>query len=149
MDDILFMKNELYVCWVLLFKFCVKIFFIDYFVVFEILGVVDKVDKDDMLLKEVNKFGFLNFDEVFFVEDEVFIVGQFIVMMLVKFVFCVEEVVRVVKVEYEELFVVLIIEEVIEYDSFYNVFCEIKKGDIEEVFKKCDYVFIGIVRMGG
>lgn len=40
-------------------------------------------------------------------------------------------------------------EEVIEKESFYNFFREIKKGDLEGVFEKCDYIFIGVVRMGG
>ena len=56
---------------------------------------------------------------------------------------------RAVKVEYEELPAIFSIEEAIQEDSFFDFYREIKKGDVEEAFKKCDYVFTGVARMGG
>lgn len=54
------------------------------------------------------------------------------------------------QVEYEDLPVILTIEEAIEANSFFEYDRRMKKGKpIEEAFKESDYVFEGTTRMGG
>jgi xanthine dehydrogenase/oxidase len=98
---------------------------------------------------EANKFGPPNFDEVFFAEDEVFTAGQVIALVLATTPAKAVDAARAVKVDYEELPSILTIEEAIEKESYHNFYREIKKGNTEEAFKNCDYVFTGTARMGG
>ncbi|KAK7429576.1 hypothetical protein QQZ08_003955 [Neonectria magnoliae] len=148
-DDIPAMKNELHACYVLSKKAHAKIKSIDYSVALDMPGVVDVVDKDDMPYAEANQFGPPYFDEVFFAEDEVFTAGQPIAIVLATTPAKAQHAARAVKVEYEELPAIFSIEEAIEKESYHNFFKELKKGDPEEAFKKCDYVFTGTARMGG
>ncbi|CAM1510465.1 Fc.00g008000.m01.CDS01 [Cosmosporella sp. VM-42] len=148
-DDIPAMKNELHACYVLSKKAHAKIKSVNYSDALDIPGVVDIIDKDDMPSREANKFGAPHFDEVFFAEDEVFTTGQPIAMVLAKTAARAQEAARAVKVEYEDLPAIFSIEEAIEKGSFHEFYREIKKGDVEEAFKNCDYVFTGISRMGG
>lgn len=60
---------------VFLIKVYVKLLLVDFLFVFDVLGVVDYIDKNDMFSLVVNYWGVLYFEEVFFVEDEVYIVG--------------------------------------------------------------------------
>lgn len=148
-DDIPPMKNELYACYVLSKKAHAKIKSIDYSEALDMSGVVDVVDKDDLPSPEANKFGAPHFDEIFFAEDHVFTVGQPIALVLATTAAKAQQAARAVKVEYEELPAIFSIEEAIEKESFHNFYREIKNGDVEEAFKKCDYVFTGTARMGG
>jgi xanthine dehydrogenase/oxidase len=148
-DDIPPLKNELYGCLVLSTKAHAKILSVDYSAALEVAGVVDYVDKNDMPSPEANRWGAPGFEEVFFAEDTVYTAGQPIGLILATSAARAAEGARAVKVEYEELPAVFSIEEAIEKESFFNFFREIKKGDPEEAFKKCDYVFTGVARMGG
>lgn len=148
-DDIPAMKNELHGCYVLSSRAHAKIKSIDYLAALDIPGVVDYIDKDDMPSEDANKFGAPHFDEVFFADGEVHTAGQPIAMILATSALKAQEAARAVKIEYEELPAVLTIEEAIEKDSFHNLYREIRKGDTEEAFKSCDYVFTGTARMGG
>ncbi|KAH8714207.1 molybdopterin binding aldehyde oxidase/xanthine dehydrogenase [Ilyonectria robusta] len=148
-DDIPALKNELHGCYVLSKKAHAKIKFVDYSEAVNMPGVVDIVDKDDMPSAEANKFGPPNFDEVFFAEDEVFTAGQVIALVLATTPAKAVDAARAVKVDYEELPSILTIEEAIEKESYHNFYREIKKGNTEEAFKNCDYVFTGTARMGG
>lgn len=148
-DDIPALKNELHACYVLSTRAHAKITSVDYSVALDMPGVVDKVDKDDMPSTDANKFGAPHFDEVFFADGEVHTAGQVIAIILATSVLKAEAAARAVKVEYEDLPSVLTIEEAIEKDSFHPHYREIKKGDTEEAFKNCDYVFTGTARMGG
>ncbi|KAF4977571.1 hypothetical protein FZEAL_5942 [Fusarium zealandicum] len=148
-DDIPALKNELYACYVLSKRAHAKIVSVDYAAAFDMAGVVDIVDKDDMPSTEANKFGAPNFDEVFFAEGVVLTAGQPIALVLATSPTRAQEAARAVKVEYEDLPAVLSIEDAIEADSFHKFYREIKKGDTEEAFKNCDHVFTGTVRMGG
>ncbi|KAG6005944.1 hypothetical protein E4U21_007507 [Claviceps maximensis] len=148
-DDIPALKNELFGCWVLSSKAHAKIKSVDYTLALEMPGVVDYIDKNDMPSAEANKFGAPNFDEVFFAEGEVHTAGQAIAMILATSANRAAEAARAVKVEYEELPSILTIEEAIDQKSFHPTYREIKKGDTEEAFKNCDYIFTGSARMGG
>jgi xanthine dehydrogenase/oxidase len=148
-DDIPSMKNELHACWVLSTKAHAKIKSIDYSVALDMPGVIDYVDKNDMPSAAANRMGAPHFDEPFFAEDEVFTAGQPIAMILATSALKARDAAKAVKIEYEELPSILTIEEAIEKESFHDHYREIKKGDTEEAFKKCDYVFTGTARMGG
>ncbi|KAM7220208.1 molybdopterin binding Aldehyde oxidase/xanthine dehydrogenase [Rhypophila decipiens] len=148
-DDIPPARNELYGCIVFSTKAHAKLLSVDYSAALDIPGVVDYVDKNDMPSPRANRWGAPHFQETFFAEDEVFTAGQPIGMILATSAAKATEGARAVKVEYEELPAVFSMEEAIEKESFYNYFREIKKGDPEEAFKKCDYTFSGVARMGG
>ena len=148
-DDIPPQKNELYGGWVLSTKARAKIRSIDYSKALEMPGVIDYIDKNDMPSKEANKFGPPHFDEVFFAEDEVFSAGQAIAMILATSASRAQDAARAVVIEYEVLPSILTIEEAVEQESYHPVYREIKKGNTEEAFQKCDHVFTGNVRMGG
>ncbi|KAL2142803.1 hypothetical protein VTI28DRAFT_697 [Corynascus sepedonium] len=148
-DDIPPLKNELYGCLVLSTKAHAKLKSVDFTPALDIPGVVDYVDKNDMPSARANRWGAPHFQETFFAEDEVYTAGQPIGLILATSAARAAEGARAVKIEYEELPAIFTIEEAIEKESFFEFFKEIKKGDTEEAFKNCDYVFTGIARMGG
>ncbi|KAF7547775.1 hypothetical protein G7046_g8908 [Stylonectria norvegica] len=148
-DDMPPLKNELHGCYVLSKKAHAKIKSVDYSDALDMPGVVDFVDKDDMPSKEANKFGAPHFDELFLADGEVLTAGQPIAMIVATSSAKAQAAARAVKVEYEELPAILSIEDAIEKDSFHKFYRQIKTGDTEEAFKKCDYVFTGTARMGG
>ena len=148
-DDIPPMKNELYGCLVLSKRAHAKLISVDHTPALDIPGVVDYVDKNDMPSARANRWGAPHFQETFFAEDEVYTAGQPIGLILATSAARAAEGARAVKVEYEDLPAVFSIEEAIEKESFFDFFREIKKGDPEETFKDCDYVFTGTARMGG
>jgi xanthine dehydrogenase/oxidase len=148
-DDIPPMKNELYGCLVLSTKAHAKLKSVDHAPALDVPGVVDYIDKNDMPSARANRWGAPHFQETFFAEDEVYTAGQPIGLVLATSAARAAEGARAVKVEYEELPAVFTIEEAIEKESFFEFFREIKKGDPEETFKNCDYVFTGTARMGG
>ncbi|KAL7624279.1 hypothetical protein AAE478_005839 [Parahypoxylon ruwenzoriense] len=148
-DDIPPLKNELHASLVLSTKAHAKIKSIDYSAALDIPGVVDIVDKNDLHNPEDNKWGAPNFDDLFFVEDEVFTAGQPIAVVLATSQARAVEGARAVKIEYEDLPAIFTMEEAIEKESFHKYFRYIKKGDPEEAFKHCDYTFTGVSRMGG
>jgi xanthine dehydrogenase/oxidase len=148
-DDIPPLKNELYGCLVLSTRAHAKLKSVDHTPALEIPGVVDYIDKSHMPSPRANRWGAPHFEETFFAEDEVYTTGQPIGLVLATSAARAAEGARAVKIEYEELPAIFTIEEAIEKDSFFNFFREIKKGDPEDAFKKCDYVFTGTTRMGG
>ena len=148
-DDIPPLANELHGCLVLSTKAHAKILSVDYSAALEVPGVVDYVDRHDMPRPEANRWGAPYFEEVFFAEDEVLTCGQPVAMILAKTALQAAEGARAVKVEYEELPAIFTMEEAIEKESFYKFFKEIKKGDPEAAFAKCDHVFSGVARVGG
>lgn len=148
-DDIPPLKNELCAAIVFSTRPHAKILSRDYSAALDIPGVIDVVDKDDLHHLSDNKWGAPNFDDVFFAEDEVFTAGQPIAIVLATSQAKAAEGVRAVKIEYENLPAVFTMEEAIEQESFHKYFRYIKKGDVEEAFKDCDYTFSGVARMGG
>jgi len=147
-DDIPPQKNELYGCLVLSSKAHAKLLSVDASPALELPGVVNWVDKNDVS-KEGNWWGAPVCDEVFFAEDEVFTAGQPIGMILASTANQAEAGARAVLVEYEDLPAIYTIEEAIEKQSFFEHYRYIRKGDVEEAFKNCDYVIEGTSRMGG
>lgn len=147
-DDIPPQKNELYGCLVLSTKAHAKLLSVDASPALDLPGVVDWVDRND-IGKEANWWGAPVCDEVFFAEDEVFTAGQPIGMVLANTSSQAEAGARAVLVQYEDLPAIFTIEEAIEKQSFFEHYRYIRKGDVEEAFKNCDFVFEGSTRMGG
>ncbi|KAI0008436.1 xanthine dehydrogenase [Xylariaceae sp. FL0662B] len=148
-DDIPPLKNELYGCLVLSTRAHARIKSIDYSAALDIPGVIDIVDKNDLHNPESNRWGAPSFDDRFFAEDEVFTAGQPIAVVLATSQARAAEGVRAVKIDYEDLPAIFTMEEAIEKESFHTFYRYIKKGDVEEAFKHCDYTFTGVSRMGG
>jgi len=148
-DDIPSLKNELHAAYVFSQKPHAKIVSVDYSPALDIPGVVDYVDASDMPNAAANRFGAPYFDELFFAEGEVFSHGQAIAMILATSSVIAQLAARAVKVVYEDRPAIMTIEEAIQQDSYHDLYREIKKGDVEQAFKDCDYVFTGTARMGG
>jgi xanthine dehydrogenase/oxidase len=148
-DDIPVQKNELYGCLVLSTKARAKLISVDFSPAMELPGVVDFVDHNDMPSPQANYWGAPVADELFLAVDEVYTAGQPIGMILADSAAHAAAGARAVKIEYEELPAVFTMEEAIEQKSFYDHNRYIKKGDTDEAFKKADYVFTGVSRMGG
>lgn len=148
-DDIPHQQNELYGCLVLSTKAHAKLLSVDASPAMEIPGVVDFVSHKDLESPERNWWGAPMCDEVFFAVDEVFTAGQPIGMILAKTPKQAEAGTRAVKIEYEDLPAIFTIEEAIQQESYFEHYRYIKRGDTENAFNKCDYVFSGIARMGG
>ncbi|KKK21105.1 putative xanthine dehydrogenase HxA [Aspergillus ochraceoroseus] len=148
-DDIPVQKNELYGCMVLSTKPHAKIISVEADAALDIPGVVDYVNHKDLPSPKANWWGAPNRDEVFFAVDKVTTAGQPIGMILANTAKAAEEGARAVKVEYEDLPVILSIEEAIEAESFFEHYRYIACGDTESAFKDADHVITGVSRMGG
>jgi xanthine dehydrogenase/oxidase len=114
------------------------------------LGYVDKND----ISKEANLWGSIVKDEQFFADGEVFSHGQPIGLVYAESVLKAQAAARAVKVEYEDLPVILTIDEAIAANSFFAYGKELKKGaavdgKMSEVWAKCDRIFEGTSRVGG
>ncbi|KAL2866591.1 putative xanthine dehydrogenase HxA [Aspergillus lucknowensis] len=148
-DDIPVQKNELYGCMVLSTKAHANLLRVDTEAALDVSGVVEYVNHTDLPSPRANWWGAPNCDEVFFAVDKVTTAGQPIGMILATSARAAEEGARAVKVEYEDLPVILTIEEAIEAESFFEHFRYIKNGDPENAFKEADQVIEGVTRMGG
>ncbi|PYH45286.1 putative xanthine dehydrogenase HxA [Aspergillus saccharolyticus JOP 1030-1] len=148
-DDIPIYQNELYGCMVLSTKAHAKLLNVDPSDALDIPGVVDYVDHTDLPTPEANFWGAPNADELFFAVDEVNTAGQPIGMILATSAKIAEEAARAVKVEYEDLPMILSIEEAIEAKSFFEHYRYIQSGDVESAFEKAAHVFTGESKMGG
>ena len=148
-DDIPVQKNELYGALVLSTKPRAKLLNVDETPAMEMPGVITWVSHHDLPDPEANWWGAPNCDEVFFAVNEVFTAGQPIGMILATSARQAEAGARAVIVEYEELPAIFTIEQAISHESFFPHFRYIKKGDVEQAFKKADHVFCGTARVGG
>lgn len=114
------------------------------------LGHVDKSD----LSKEANLWGSVVKDEPFFADGEVFAQGQPIGLVYAESALKAQEAARAVRVEYEELPIILTIDDAIAAKSFFEYNKELKKGapidgNMPDIWAKCDKVFEGTSRVGG
>ena len=148
-DDIPVQKNELYGCLVLSTKAHAKLLEVDASSALQVPGVVEWVDRHDVVTPKANWWGSPVCDEVFFAEDEVYTAGQPIGMILANSARQAEAGARAVLVKYQELPAIFTIEEAVETKSFFQHYRYIKKGDAEKAFAEADHVFTGTVRMGG
>ncbi len=114
------------------------------------LGYVDKND----ISKEANLWGSIVKDEQFFADGEVFSHGQPIGLVYAETALKAQAAARVVRVEYEDLPVILTIDEAIAANSFFIYGKELKKGaavddKMSEIWATCDKIFEGTSRIGG
>jgi xanthine dehydrogenase/oxidase len=148
-DDIPVQKNELYGAMVLSAKAHAKLLSVDPSPAFELPGVVEWVDHNDLPNPQANWWGAPNCDEVFFAVDEVFTAGQPIGMILARSAKEAEAAARAVKIKYEDLPAIFTIEEAIAKESYFDHHRFIKKGNPAKAFEEADHIFSGTVRMGG
>jgi len=148
-DDIPLQVNELYGCLVLSTKAHAKLLSVDPMPALDLPGVVEWVDRHDVVNPKANWWGAPVCDEVFFAEEEVFTAGQPIGMILAETARQAEAGARAVLIKYEELPAIFTIEEAVEKQSFFAHFHYIHKGDTEKAFQEADHVFTGTTRMGG
>jgi len=114
------------------------------------LGYVDK----DSIPKEANLWGSVLKDEPFFADGEVFSHGQPIGLVYAETALQAQAAARAVRIVYEDLPVILTIDEAIEAKSFFKHGKILKKGAVIEgnmdgVWAKCGRVFEGVTRIGG
>jgi len=114
------------------------------------LGYVDKND----LSKEQNLWGSIKRDEPIFADGIVESHGQVIGMVYAETAIQARKAARLVKIVYEDLPVILTIDEAIEANSFFAHGRQLKKGaaihsKMEDAFGNCDAIFEGTIRMGG
>jgi xanthine dehydrogenase/oxidase len=114
------------------------------------LGYVDKND----ISKEANLWGSIVKDEPFFADGEVFSEGQPIGLVYAETALKAQEASRAVKVVYEELPVLLTIDEAIAANSFFKYGKQLRKGlaqeeNMDKVWSQCDRIFEGNIRVGG
>lgn len=148
-DDIPVQRNELYGAVVLSTKAHAKILSVDFSPAIKLLGFAGWVDHNDLPTPESNCWGAPSCDEVFFAVDEVFTAGQPIGMVLADSAKHAEAGARAVMVQYEELPAIFTIEEAIVQQSYFDHYRYIKKGDVEEAFRRADHVVSGVARIGG
>ena len=148
-DDIPRAVNELYGGVVLSTKAHATILRVDPSKAFEIPGVYDYVDHNDLPSEKANRWGAPKCDDYFFAEDKVTSAGQPIGFIVATSPKAAEEGVRAVKIEYEDLPAILTIEQAIEAGSFFEDRRSIECGDTETAFKNADHVFTGETRIAG
>ncbi|KZF25825.1 hypothetical protein L228DRAFT_255281 [Xylona heveae TC161] len=151
-DDIPHQERELYGALVMSKKAHAKILGVDWRPAFD-AGAVGYVDKHS-IPKAANVWGSIVKDEPFFAEEEVLCHGQPIGMVYAETSLKAQAAARAVHVDYDDLPVILTIDEAIEAKSFFKHGKELKKGSalndsMDEAFKCCDRIFEGTTRIGG
>ncbi|KAE8449862.1 hypothetical protein EG329_007339 [Mollisiaceae sp. DMI_Dod_QoI] len=114
------------------------------------VGYVDKHD----LAPEANLWGSVVKDEPFFADGEVFSHGQPIGLVYAETALRAQAAARAVKIVYEDLPIILTIDEAIAAKSFFKHGKILKKGialedKMDDIWTNCDQVFEGTTRMGG
>lgn len=173
-DDMPSVGNEAFAGLVLSTRAHAKILSVDPRAALEQEGVLAFVDHRDLPNERANYWGSAAIDEVFFAVDEVISHGQIIGAVVAKNRIIASKAAKLVKIEYEDLPVVLTIEEVsaesllspptrwitnalpsprqaIEQKSFHPQYNRrIARGiEIETALAESDFVLEGMTRMGG
>ncbi|KAK4700783.1 hypothetical protein P7C70_g5458, partial [Phenoliferia sp. Uapishka_3] len=150
-DDMPKVGNEGYGALVLSKRAHAKILKVDTKEALELEGVYNWVDHNDLPNQRANYWGAAAIDEVFFAVDEVVAYGQPIGMIVATTKIIAQKAARLVKIEYEDLPVILTIEEAIEQNSFHEMYDRrIERGDeIEMALAASELTLEGEARMGG
>jgi xanthine dehydrogenase/oxidase len=114
---------------------------------------VGYVDKND-LPKHLNSWGSIRRDEPFFADGTVHSHGQVIGLVYAETAIQAQEAAKLIRVVYDDLPVILSIDEAIAANSLYPHGRELRKGagvggSMDDVFSRCDRTFEGVVSMGG
>eukprot|EP00795_Rhopilema_esculentum_P016010 gene16010-7346_t len=148
-DDMAKTKGELELVFVTSTKPHAKILDIDPSEALLIDGVVDFVSHKD-LSPERNLTGIPDFsnDEELFASKVVHCVGQVIGAVVATDKNIARRAANKVKVSYEELPAIVTIEQAIAANSYYGDLIELKRGNVQEEFDKCDHIIEGTMRTG-
>ncbi|EOO00385.1 putative xanthine dehydrogenase protein [Phaeoacremonium minimum UCRPA7] len=153
-DDIPRQESELFGGIVFSTKAHAKLLDIDWKPALELPGVVGYIDKND-LRPELNVWGSVRRDEPFFADGKVESHGQVIGMVYAETALQAQAAAKAVKITYEDLPVIVTIDEAIKAGSFFTHGRELRKGkhalasDMAPIFTKCDKIFEGTTRIGG
>lgn len=153
LDDIPVQHRELFGGLVLSSKAHAKLVSVDWAPALDLPGVVGYIDRYS-IPKELNIWGSVKKDEPFFAEDEVYSHGQVIGMLYAETALQAYTAARAVNVVYEDLPVILTIDDAIEQKSLFKHGKELRKGaalegKMDEVFARAERTFEGITKMGG
>ncbi|XP_062816527.1 aldehyde oxidase 4 isoform X1 [Anolis carolinensis] len=88
-------------------------------------------------------------DEKVFAEDEVIYIGDIICGIVAETYECAKNARSKVKIEYQDLELILTIEEAIEHNSFLSKEKKIEKGNVEDAFETVDKILEGEIHVGG
>ncbi|GAA5990705.1 hypothetical protein JCM10908_003197 [Rhodotorula pacifica] len=151
LDDMPNFANEGYLSLVLSTKSHAKILSVDAADALEMEGVLTYVDWRDLPSEKANAWGTAAVDEFFFAKDEVTCHGQIIGAIVAKTKLQAQRAARKVKVEYEELPLILTIEEALQADSFHTMYDRrIACGKpTKEALAESENTLSGTLRLGG
>lgn len=151
LDDMPSFANEGYLSLVLSTKSHAKIRSVDTEEALEMEGVLTYVDWRDLPSEKANAWGTAAIDEFFFAKDEVTCHGQIIGAIVAKTKLQAQRAARKVKVEYEDLPLILTIEEALEADSFHVMYDRrIACGKpTKEALAESENTLSGTLRLGG
>jgi len=152
-DDMPRLDRELFGGLVLSSKAHANIISVDWEPALAMSGVVGYIDKNS-IPADVNVWGSIKKDELFFADGKVLSHGQVIGMVYADSALEAQAAARAVKVEYEVLKPILTIDEAIAANSFFPHGKHLRKGlaiddKMDEAFAQCDRMFEGTTRMGG
>lgn len=151
LDDMPNFANEGYLSLVLSTKSHAKILSVSADEALEMDGVLTYVDWRDLPSEKANAWGTAAIDEFFFAKDEVTCHGQIIGAIVAKTKLQAQRAARKVKVEYEELPLILTIEEALEANSFHVMYDRrIACGKpTQEALAESENTLSGTLRLGG
>ncbi|ESZ95547.1 xanthine dehydrogenase [Sclerotinia borealis F-4128] len=114
------------------------------------LGYVDV----NSIPRDANLWGSIVKDEPFFADGEVFSHGQPIGLVYAETALQAQAAARAVQVEYEDLPIILTIDEAIQANSYFPYGNMLKKGvaiedKMDDIWASCDKIFEGTTRIGG
>lgn len=150
-DDIPAYANEGHLALVLSTRAHAKLLSVDPSEALEMDGVLSYVDWRDMPSKKANCWGTAAQDEYFFAEDEVTCHGQIIGAVVAKTKLQAQRAARKVKVEYEDLPIILTIEEAVAAKSFFPSYDRrMSRGKpTSTALAESECTLSGTLRMGG
>ncbi|GAA5928017.1 hypothetical protein JCM1841_001821 [Sporobolomyces salmonicolor] len=150
-DDLPPFANEGYLALVLSTHAHAKILSVDPSAALEMANVLAYVDHRDLPSPKANAWGTAAIDEYFFAVETVESHGAIIGAVVAKNKLDAQKAARAVKVEYEDLPVILTIEQALEAHSFHPSYDRrISRGDkIDEALANSEFALDGQTRMGG
>ncbi|APA12942.1 hypothetical protein sscle_10g077120 [Sclerotinia sclerotiorum 1980 UF-70] len=152
-DDMPRQHRELFGAMVLSSRAHAKLVDVDWKPAIESGLALGYVDINDIPI-DANLWGSIVKDEPFFADGKVFSHGQPIGLVYAESALQAQAAARAVRVEYEDLPVILTIDEAIEANSYFPYGNSLKKGvaiedKMDDVWASCDKVFKGTTRIGG
>ncbi|XP_060113024.1 aldehyde oxidase 3-like [Heteronotia binoei] len=142
-DDISPIDRQLYMAVVTSTRAHAKILFIDTSEALEVPGVVAVVSAADIPGENGNEH------EKVFAEDEVVYVGHVICGVVAETYELAKEATKKVKIEYQDLELILTIEDAIQHNSYFLEEKKIEQGNVEEAFQTVDRIIEGENHIGG